>query len=812
MIRFSQLADICSGKILRLSGDRPVQMLITDSRKAFGGESVVFFAIRGLNHDGHNFIHAIYDLGVRQFVVEYDHPSLKNLSDVNVFVATSAVNTLQELAAYHRQQFQIPVLAITGSNGKTIVKEWLYQLLSSDYHCVKNPGSYNSQIGVPLSVWQMDQHHQLAFFEAGISKPGEMRRLQKVISPTVGVFTNIGPAHNEGFSSIEEKLSEKFELFSNVEKLIYCKDHIPVDAIVRKRQIPSLSWGMDPGADIVISQNEDDFTISHKNDSIIVKLPFHGQASIENCFHCIAVMLHLGYQLKTIAERLKLIQPVSMRLEMKDGINDCQIVDDTYNNDLGGLQMSLQFLANQSHRSKKRVILSDVLEAGLQDRELVSHIARLVKDNQVSSFIGIGQVLSSHRELFDGEASFFPTTEAFLKGFDFSSLQSEVILVKGARIFKFEKIISRLQRKLHGTIMEIDLGAIAHNLNYFRSLLKPGTNIMVMVKAFAYGSGSIQIANLLQYHKVAYLGVAYADEGVDLRKNNIRLPIMVMNPSEETFDTLLEFNLEPELYNFRILDSFIRFLAGRMASVHIKFDTGMHRLGFEEKDIDKLIALLGAHRNLHVASIFSHLAGADEAAHDRYSIEQASKFEELASKLSRHLGYKPLFHLLNSPGILRLPRFQFDMVRLGIGLYGINPTDEHFPALKPAAALKTIVSQIRHLTKGQTIGYGRRGVADADKTIATIAIGYADGYSRAFSRGVGEVLINGKKAPVIGNVCMDMTMIDITGIPASEGDEVIIFGDSLPIHELARKINTIPYEILTNTSERVKRVFVAESI
>jgi len=497
---------------------------------------------------------------------------------------------------------------------------------------------------------------------------------------------------------------------------------------------------------------------------------------------------------------------------LKEGINHCQLIDDTYNNDLAGLEISLQFLSHQHQRTRKRVILSDILESGLDKKELVRQIATLVEQNKVDNFIGIGSALAEHKSMFPSGASFFETTETFLNAFDTDHLHDEMILIKGARSFQFEKIVSRLQRKVHGTVMEINLGALVHNLNFFRSRLNSSTRIMVMVKAFAYGSGSNEIANILQYHKVDYLGVAYADEGVDLRKNHITLPIMVMNPSEESFDSILTYDLEPEVYSFKILKALIYFLNGKPCNVHVKLDTGMHRLGFEESDLGELIRLLVANPTIKVASIFSHLAGADESQHDTFSTQQAEKFKSWADAVAAALGYRPLYHILNTPGILRLANFQFDMVRLGIGLYGVDPTAEKFQELKPVATLKTIVSQVRKINKGESIGYGRRGVAEHDLTLATIAVGYADGFSRAFSRGVGQVLINGKRAPVMGNVCMDMSMVDVTGVEVKEGDEVILFGTQLPIQEIASSIKTIPYEILTNTSERVKRVFVAESI
>ena len=809
-MNFSSLKIISGGRILQFSKERDLTHLFIDSRKPILNEEAVFFAISGEHHNGHAYIPQLHKLGVRQFVVEEE---VQHLADANIIRVKSTVVALQNIATIHRKQFSIPVIGVAGSNGKTIVKEWIYQLLSDRFTIAKNPGSYNSQIGVPLSVWQMQSYHDLAVFEAGISKKGEMEKLQKVIRPTLGIFTNIGSAHDEGFDSLHEKITEKLKLFSASSLVIYSSDHNPIDNAIKKTNIPTLSWSFGTDSDIKLTRlNHGHVSASWKDSRFEIALPFNDHASVENCLHCVALMMHFDFSQDEINNRLRELRSVPMRLELKEGINQCQIIDDSYNNDFGGLQISLEFLANQHQKNNKALILSDILESGLEDKMLVDKIADLLSRQQLGRVIGIGNVLSSHAGLFGPTGTFFKSTEEFLSGFNFDSFQGEVILVKGARSFQFEKIIQRLQKKVHSTVMEIDLGALVHNLNYFRSRLKPSTKLMVMVKAFAYGNGSTEIANILQYHKVDYLGVAYADEGIELRKNNNSLPIMVMNPSEESFSQLIAYRLEPELYSFKILHALLDFLNGERCTVHLKLDTGMHRLGFELNDLPELKKILQANPNLTVASIFTHLAGADEQEHDEFSKRQADDFVKMADSLSEALGYRALYHALNSPGILRLPELQLDMVRLGIGLYGVNPTSYKFDDLRPVAELKTLISQIKHIPAGETIGYGRRGKAEHDLTLATIAIGYADGFSRAFSRGVGEVLIRGQRAKVIGNVCMDMTMVDVTGLDAEEGDEVIVFGKGLPIQEVAAKINTIPYEILTNTSERVKRIFVAESI
>ncbi|MEJ1236749.1 bifunctional UDP-N-acetylmuramoyl-tripeptide:D-alanyl-D-alanine ligase/alanine racemase [Chryseolinea sp. T2] len=810
MIRFSELPQLLNGKLLQFSEEVAIETISIDSRKTGTASDTLFIAIAGERHNGHDYLQPLYDAGLRNFIVERNVPT-EAFPSANVLLVSSSVTALQRLAEVHRHQFTIPVIGITGSNGKTIIKEWLGQMLSPDYVVVKNPGSYNSQVGVPLSVWLMKPYHQIGIFEAGISKPGEMKKLAQIIDPTIGIFSNIGSAHDEGFANRNEKISEKLKLFSQARVLIYCRDHEELHELIAHTPLATFTWGADPNSDVHILYNTNGVEVAYKGSSITINTSDLDKASIENTLHCIATLLWLDYDIARIQKRLTGLRVVPMRLELKEGINNCQIIDDTYNNDLGSLEIGLQFLSSLQQKRKRRAILSDIQESGLDEKNLASSIGEIVRRYNIHNLVCIGPALLRHRESFPEGTLFFNETKDFLNQFDFSSLDNEVVLVKGARKFAFERIVARLQRKVHGTVVEIDFGALVHNLNYFKSLLSPTTKVMVMVKAFAYGSGSTEIANLLQYHQADYLGVAYADEGIDLRKNNITLPIMVMNPSEESFDAMLKFNLEPEVYTIRILRSLAAYLNGASCKVHVKIDTGMRRLGFSPDEVPELLEVLEAHRNIRVASIFSHLAGADEEIHDAFSQQQFDTFVEASTRIITRIGYQPLRHILNTSGILRLSRFQLDMVRLGIGLYGVDPTAEQH-GLKTVVTLKTIISQIKHVHKGETVGYGRRGITDRDITTGTIAIGYADGYSRAFSRGVGKVLVNGQLAPVIGNVCMDMTMIDLSGIEAGEGDEVIIFGKDLPVQDLADSIKSIPYEILTSTSERVRRVFVTDTI
>ncbi|UII22517.1 bifunctional UDP-N-acetylmuramoyl-tripeptide:D-alanyl-D-alanine ligase/alanine racemase [Fulvivirga ligni] len=811
MITFQELSGITGGNIFSDRADEEIKYLITDSRRSFFAREALFFAIPGKRHDGHDYLSSAYKQGIRQFVVQYK-PDLTSFPESNFLVVDDVVGALQAIAAHHRAQYQLKTIGITGSNGKTIIKEWLYQMLIPYRKIVKSPHSYNSQIGVPLSVWQINKEHEIGIFEAGISTTGEMKKVAGIIQPELGIFTNIGSAHDEGFTSTEEKVTEKALLFEKAKKVVYCKD---VEIIDRALSHKGFTWGYSSEADLVIEDLKlyDSFSVVHlkcKDQSENLSIPFVYKASVENCMHCVATMKLLGFSFYEIQEGLNKLQSISMRLEMKRAINGCSIIDDTYNNDFAGLQIALEFVSHQKQQLKKTVILSDIQQSGVPEKELYQQVNSLFNAAGIQKLIGIGDQLSSNSDCFDIPAAFFVDTEEFLKNYDMSEFQNELILVKGARSFMFERLVKTLEERIHGTQLEINLDALTNNLNFYKSKLKAETKLMVMVKAFAYGSGSLEVANFLQFHRIDYLGVAYPDEGFYLRQHGIYLPIMVMNTSEDSFDTILKYDLEPEIYNFNILQKYITHLNGRVSPIHLKLDTGMHRLGFEEQDLDKLINLLQAHPNLQVRSIFSHLAGADEERHNDYSYDQATKLKEWSDRIKKALNIEVIIHLLNSPGIVRFPDLQFDMVRLGIGLYGLETNNQEQEKLQPIGKLKTIISQIKTLHNGETVGYGRHGKIDGEKRIATIAIGYADGFSRAFSKGVGEVWINGEKAPVVGNVCMDMTMVDVTNIPAQEGDEVEVFGEHLTISEVAQKINTIPYEILTNVSQRVKRTYYVE--
>ncbi|GAB3823185.1 bifunctional UDP-N-acetylmuramoyl-tripeptide:D-alanyl-D-alanine ligase/alanine racemase [Pontibacter rugosus] len=817
MLGFQQLQNILKGKVVQLVQPQPVLHLLTDSRKLSQPAGSVFFAIHGKYNDGHKYLPQLYAQGVRAFVVEQgEQVALQQLyPEASILQVPDSLKALQQLAAWHRAQFNIPVIGITGSNGKTIVKEWLSALLSADELVVKSPRSYNSQLGVPLSVWQLQPNHTLGIFEAGISQPGEMEQLQPIIQPTIGIFTNVGSAHDEGFASTAQKVAEKLKLFSGVELLFYCSDYALLQEAVQQQSIKAFTWSRKQTADLFINATT---TAGHKTIVVYtyqgqkqrLAIPFTDEASIENALHCLAFLLWRCLPLSEIQDRLDRLHPVAMRLEMKEAINGCYLIDDTYNNDLAGLTIALDLQASQPQRGQHTLILSDVLETGLAEEELYLKVAELVQVHKVQRVIGIGRTISKYKHLFTN-AAFYTSTPDFLKAFNPADYRNEVILVKGARVFEFEKIVQAFQQKVHGTVLEVNLDSLVHNLNYYRSKLAPGTKLMVMVKAFAYGSGSAEIANLLQFHRADYLAVAYVDEGVALRENGITLPIMVMNPSPDSFVKLRQYNLEPEIYSLEQLQAFVSMLEPHMKyKIHLKLDTGMHRLGFVVEDFELLFEILEQHPQVQVASTFSHLAGADEAVHNDFSQLQIASFTRMAAAIEERLTYKVIKHILNSAGIVRFPEHQLDMVRLGIGLYGVEATGSEQEALRPVSTLKTTVSQVKHIKQGETVGYSRKGIASTDRTTATIAIGYADGYDRRFSNGVGQVLINGQRCPLIGNVCMDMCMVDVTGVEVKAGDTAIIFGPQLTLVELAKNIGTIPYELLTNVSTRVKRVFYAE--
>lgn len=820
-----KIARATEGVVLAGDGQAIVKNLLIDSRKLSGTENVLFFAIKGERHDGHIYIEDLLNSGVKNFIVSKKPENESLLDRGNFILVKDTLAALQLLVAKHRAKFQIPIIGITGSNGKTIIKEWLYQLLREDKNIVRSPKSFNSQVGVPLSVWLMNREHELGIFEAGISKPNEMQKLERIIRPTIGLFTNLGLPHDENFADHKQKAEEKLKLFARAEYLLYCRDYLVLDEAIRQsgilKETKLITWSKKSRADLQIGRiskgtHETEIQGVFKNDFIRIVIPFTDEASIENAINCWLIMLHLGYENDKIAERIKLLSPVAMRLELKEGINHCSIINDSYNSDLGSLQIALDFLEQQKQHPKKTIILSDILQSGKNTESLYSEVAELLKKKKVDRLIGIGEAISSQADQFDIEKSFYPSTLAFLEKYDHSIFNNEVILLKGARKFGFEDINKVLQQKTHETVLEIDLNAIVHNLNYYRSLLLPNTKIMGMVKAFSYGSGSHEIASILQFQRVDYLAVAYADEGIELRKAGITLPIMVMNPEVQSYDSMIHYNLEPEIFNFRVFELFAEAVKRNTASlerpfpIHIKLDTGMHRLGFQKEELNELMIRIKNNPNLSIRSVFSHLAASDALEFDSFTRNQVQLFKEMSEQFVSFFNYKILRHILNSAGISRFPDAQFDMVRLGIGLYGIGVDIAEQKKLMNVSTLKSSISQINHIPVGESIGYNRAEIAQKELTIATIPIGYADGLSRKHGNRHGKMIINGKEAPIVGNVCMDMCMVDISNIRCKEGDEVIVFGNEYPIAGFAQVMETIPYEILTSVSRRVKRIYYQE--
>lgn len=815
----AQLAAVVGVPVNSDMAGRDIAWLLTDSRSLVFPESSLFFALKSARNDGHRYIADLYNKGVRAFVVSDTRDALQ-YPDAVFMEVPDALVALQKLAAVRRAGYRKPVVAITGSNGKTIVKEWLYQLLSPDFRIVRSPRSYNSQIGVPLSVWQLQSSTELAIFEAGISMPGEMELLERMLMPDVGIFTTLSDAHQENFSTLDEKLNEKLRLFSNCSLVIYCSDQEKVNTAVKAKKWKArlVDWGRSENATVRILEQtqglQTRIKLCYNSTDFSLLIPFSDPASVENALHCVTYMLINGYSGQLINSRLAMLESVAMRLEVKEGINECMVINDSYNSDVDSLRIALDFLAQQasSKQLSKTIILSDILQSGFPQDELYRKVVELARAHEVKKIIAVGTGLFQHQQLFkDFETRFFQHTEELIHSELTDSFHREAILLKGARSFHFEAISSRIEKIAHETTLEVNLDNLIHNLNYFRSKLAPGTRMMCMVKAFAYGSGSVEVARALQHHRVDYLAVAVADEGAELRHAGIHIPIAVMNPEKSVFDLLFEHQLEPEIYSFNLLKEFIAAAARRGIQsfpIHIKLDSGMHRLGFDPAEVPALVSLLQHHPEVSVKSVFSHLAGADSPSLDSFTHQQAQVFMQSAHQIASAFSYPVMRHLLNSAGIERFGQYQMEMVRLGIGHYGISALPE--VTLPQVCSLKTIILQIKDIPTGETVGYNRNGKVTKPTRIAILPVGYADGFDRKLSNGVGEVLINGRRVPVIGNVSMDLITVDISDVDAGEGDSVEVFGEDITISEIALKIGTIPYEILTGISRRVKRIYYQE--
>ena len=800
-MKAKEISEIISPVSARLAqSEAEVVHLLTDSRRMVEPQGTVFFAIPTARNTGCRYIDELYRCGVRSFIVPVHCEVIYD--DVNVWQVDNVVTALQRVAESHRAQYHIPVVGITGSNGKTIVKDWIVQLLSPEHRMVANPKSYNSQIGVPLSVWQMKEEHDFAVFEAGISQPGEMDALARVIKPTIGILTNVGAAHEENFSSREQKMAEKVRLFKDSDVVI-CNEQYSLPN--------AYTWGRGEQCQVRVVSVEvcNDTTtigIDSQGEKFQVIIPFADRASQENAMQCITLMLMLGYNPEVIKERCALLAPVEMRLEMGDGINNCLLINDSYSLDLASLTIALDTLAHQHEHESRTLIMSDIPQSGMREEDLYAQVVRLLHQRQVGRFIGIGPALMRQKVHFSGmETSFYSSTQEFLAKHDMRTFHSETILLKGARSFGFEHIAAQLQRKSHETVMEVNLDALIHNLNYYRSKLNPGTRLMAMVKAASYGAGMVEVATALQFNHVDYLTVAYIDEGVELRRGGIRLPIMVMNPEPAGFDDILRYRLEPDIYSFRILELFAEHVQANGYAdfpIHIEFDTGMHRLGFSGKDVPRLQERLRQLSSvLQVQSVFSHLACSEDAAMDGFTEQQIARLREWSN------GLPGIKHILNSSGITRFPDAQMDMVRLGIGLYGIAPEPQIQSHLRQVSRLVTRISQIKSIPAGDTVGYNCRWRAERPSRIAILTVGYADGLSRQLGNGRGRVLIGQTEAPIIGSVCMDMCFVDVTDILCEEGDRAVLFGESDLLQRNATAAGTIPYELLTSVAPRVKRIY-----
>lgn len=811
MYSTDQVCRIIDGTMLT-NTVQEVSHLVYDSRRIPQPSSSLFFAIKTTHNDGHQYLYEAYEKGVRAFVVSEE----VRFDDTAIIKVSDTLQALQTLAAYHRSQFELPVIGITGSNGKTIVKEWLYGLLETDFLVVRSPKSFNSQIGVPLSVWEIGPQHNLGIFEAGISQPGEMPKLQKIIQPTIGVLTNLGEAHSEGFASDNEKLNEKLALFSEAEIIIGQKE------LLQEANRPTFTWSWKEKADLQIVSVE---TRKAKTviralkgkEKIEIAIPFSDEASVQNAITCLCVLCYLNIDQASYEERFLRLHSVDMRLQLHHAINNCLLINDSYSADLTSLRIALHFLDEQSSGRSRTVILSDFFESGKKEEDLYKEIAQLLQSNRIEKVIAVGTKAGAFlKELIPGSVSLqsFASTEEFIHQFRSSQFAAEIILLKGARKFGFENLAKLFEQKLHGTVLQINLSALAHNLKQYQAHLAPTTKIMGMVKAFSYGSGGSEIASVLQYHNVDYLGVAYADEGVDLAKAGIALPIMVMNAETSSYDALIDYNLQPVIYSWNLLHEFEAYVKTQGLTaypVHLEVETGMNRLGFPLSEMENVALHFSQNETLQIRSLFSHLAASEDGSQDDFTRLQAERFQEAATVLQKALPYSFLKHVSNSAAIIRHPQLQMDMVRLGIGLYGIEPDAEAVLQLEPVATLRSTVAQLKNVKKGESVSYNRRGVVDRDSKIATVRIGYADGYSRRFGNGVGKMWVRGHLVPVVGTVCMDMTIIDVTDVgDVQEGDDVIIFGKQAPVQEVAKWIGTIPYEIMTAVSQRVKRVYYYE--
>lgn len=810
------LAEIARAVGGELTGtDMTVDRVMSDSRGVIDSDRSLFIALVGANHDGHDYIGELYGRGVRAFMVS--KPVIpEDFPQAGFIVINDTLNALQVLAAYHRNHFKGKVVAITGSNGKTVTKEWIAQLCPENIRLFRSPRSYNSQIGVPLSILMLNGDEQIAVIEAGISQPGEMAKLAAIIRPEIGIITNIGPAHQENFAGTGEKLAEKVGLFKNCNTIIYNSDMELIDTEIKKDYPEKRLFTLGrTGAGIAVVPDESEYVrIRFGSGSKVYnfQLPFSDNVSVENAMQALSLYVVLGFEPKDIIPKLSQLQPVAMRLELREGTGGSKIINDSYNADINSLSVALDYLKSVAGNQKKVLILSDIFQTGLTTRELYGEVARLIEKNGIDHLIGIGDNISSCRDMFSCRKDFFTTTGSFISSLNRADFADKSILIKGSRPFQFEKISRCLEKQIHTTVLEVNLDAMIHNLNHARGKLRPGVKMMAMVKALSYGSGAFEVAAMLQHQRVDYLAVAFADEGVALREAGITMPIVVLNADSWSFGTMIDYRLEPEIYSFASLQMFVSELnhhGEQNYPIHISLDTGMHRLGFIEEEMDRLIYLVRNDDAVNIHSVFTHFAVSDEPAQDEFTRGQIALFDRMSNKICAAFPDRKIIrHTANTAGIERFPEAQYDMVRLGIGLYGVSSFEQE--QLQLVSTLKSRIVQIKHLKAGDTVGYGRHGIITGDTTIATVPMGYADGLDRRLSNGAWSFNVNGKPAPIIGNICMDTCMINVTGIDVKEGDEVVIFGETPTAVEMAEKLGTIPYEIFTSVSARVKRVYLKE--
>lgn len=818
----SEIADIIKASA-KFNPQDEISVLLTDSRSLTFPERTLFFALETRNNDGHKYMREVYDKGVRNFVARYVPEDMTGIEDSNIFIVKDVIKALQTIARTHRKRFDVPVIGITGSRGKTTVKEWLYQLLADDFNIVRSPRSYNSQIGVPLSIWEMNSDTTLAIFEAGISQPDEMPALENIIKPNIGIITNIGSEHTDGFSSDRVKCAEKVTLLRDCDCIIYCGDDPLISEAVANACIPAkeIAWStVDSDRPLFIStitrhreNTRIEYSYLRKDGSVTI--PFTSEADIQNAIHCLAVMLYLNRPEDVTAARMEALSPVGTRIQVMEGVNNCLVIYDAYTSDLNSLAPALDFMARRRTRSRSTTaIISDVMHETLEPARLYREVATLLANKGIERIIGIGEEISRYSKYFPADSRFFPSTSSFLAEMSGGDFERELVLVKGAAQFHFELIAEMLEARRHETVLEVNLDSMVHNFNTFRAMLRPTTGIICMVKASGYGAGSLELAKTLQSQGAAYLAVAVLDEGVGLRQAGITMPIMVLNPRVVNYKTMFAYNLEPEIYSFDILREIIA--EGEKYGitdypVHIKLDTGMHRLGFTEADLPELISLLKHQKAVKPMSLFSHLATADCPDLNEYTLMQLTTFDKWCTEIEKEFNHKIMRHILNSAGIIRFPQYQYDLVRLGIGLYGIPVlNDGSEDALRQVSSLHTVIISIKEWQPGTKIGYGNKGSVERPSRIATLPVGYADGIDRHLGNGVMKVWINGTRCPTVGNICMDACMVDVTDADCQVGDRVEIFGDHVHVSELSDALDTIPYEILTSVSTRVKRVYFRE--